>query len=215
MRHRRILKTQISSTIFFIFVLLSVIFGKAPAYGESGVSHEYKIKAVYIYQFINFIDGWDFQKEENKNNNEPIVIGIIGKNPFNDAFEPLKEKTVQDRKVTIKYFKGFSELKNVDKQNMSHPDIEKIKDCNVLFICASEKNYITDILSSIRNNTILTVADMQNFLEKGGIINFIIEKNKVLFNINTVAAKRAKLTIRAKLLRLAKKIIETDQVEKQ
>jgi hypothetical protein len=185
------------------------------AYGESEASNEYKIKAVYIFQFINFIEGWEFQKEGNKNNNEPIVIGIIGKSPFDDAFEPLMEKTIQDRKIFIKYFIGFSELNNTDKKDMPHPDLEQIKGCNVLFVCSSEKNYITDILSSIRNDTILTVADMPNFLEKGGIINFILEKNKVLFNINTAAAKRAKLTIRAKLLRLAKKVIETDQIEEQ
>lgn len=208
-----IFKTQINSIIFVMLVLLSAMPWELPVYGESEASNEYKIKAVYIFQFINFINGWDFQKEENKNSNKPIIIGIIGKSPFDDAFKHLKEKTIQGRNIDVKYFIGFSELKNADQEDISHPDIEKIKGCNIFFICSSEKNYITDILNSVRNDNILTIADMQGFMEKGGIINFIVEKNKVLFNINAVAAKRAKLAIRAKLLRLAKEVIEKDDIE--
>ena len=54
----------------------------------------------------------------------------------------------------------------------------------------------------------MTVGDTNGFLDAGGIINFMIEDQKVCFKINNYNAKQAKLNIRSQLLRLAKKVIE-------
>jgi hypothetical protein len=51
---------------------------------------------------------------------------------------------------------------------------------------------------------------MSGFLESGGAINFIIKDEKVCFEINNAAAKRAGLEIRSQLLRLAQRIISDD-----
>ena len=183
---------------------------------QSASSYEYGLKATFMYQFVNFIDGWKFEqeKDEEKENQEKIILlGIIGKDPFGDAFKPLLEKTVKDRKIEIERFDGFSKLKSQDKNVTVHPEIDQIKKCDLLFVCSSEQKYIDEILGSIRNERILTIADTKGFLEKGGIINFVIEKSKVRFEINVVGAKRAKMTIRSKLLRLATHIIMEDEVE--
>ena len=52
------------------------------------------------------------------------------------------------------------------------------------------------------------LADTQGFLEAGGIVNFVIEDNKVRFNINLTASEKSGLKIRSQLLRLAKKVIK-------
>jgi hypothetical protein len=52
------------------------------------------------------------------------------------------------------------------------------------------------------------VGEMPGFLEAGGIMNFLMEDNKVRFEVNAAAAKHAKLKIRSQLLRLAKRVIE-------
>jgi hypothetical protein len=182
-------------------------------------SYEYRIKATFIYQFVNFIDGWKFEQEKdgndknNENKEKTVLLGIIGKDPFGEAFKPLMEKPVRDRKFKIRRFEGFSKLKSQDENVTVHPEIDEIKKCDLIFVCSSERQYIDKILDPISNERILTVADMENFLEQGGIVNFIIEKSKVRFEINVVAAKRAKLTIRSKLLRLATEIIMKDEVE--
>jgi hypothetical protein len=182
----------------------------------SASSYEYRIKATFIYQFINFIDGWKFQQEKEENNKgkeKTIVLGIIGKDPFGGAFKPLADKTAKDRKIEIKRFEGFSKLKSKDKDVTVHPQIDQLKKCDILFVCSPEQKYIDKILSPIRNERILTIADTEDFLEKGVIINFIIEKSKVRFEINVEGARRAKLTIRSKLLRLATKVIMKDELE--
>jgi hypothetical protein len=57
---------------------------------------------------------------------------------------------------------------------------------------------------------VLTVGDMNGFLESGGVINLIMENNKVHFEINISAAKRAGIAIRSQLLKLAKRVIKED-----
>lgn len=188
---------------------------------QSAFLHEYRIKAAFLYEFANFIDGWKFQQEDDKGDRKgvkadrPIMVGVIGKSPFEEAFTSLKDKKVLDRKVVVKYFKGLSQLNATDKKVKLHPDIEDIKKCDLIFICSSEKQYIADILGPIRNQRILTVGDTEGFLEKGVIVNFVIERRKVRFEINTAGAYRAKLRIRSKLLRLAKRVITAADVETQ
>ena len=53
------------------------------------------------------------------------------------------------------------------------------------------------------------------FLDAGGVINFAIEDKKIRFDINTTAANRARLPIRSKLLRLARRVVKHDSVEGQ
>jgi hypothetical protein len=78
----------------------------------------------------------------------------------------------------------------------------------LLFICPSEKENINEVIDLVKDQGILTVSDTQEFLDAGGIVNFIIEDNKVRFDINLTASEKAGLKIRSQLLRLAKKVVK-------
>lgn len=191
------------------------------ASAESGAPSEYEVKAVFLYHLITFVDGLRFQQEAvagdetGRESNKQITIGIIGKDPFQDAFAPLLERRIQEKKVAIRYFKGFSDLNREDQEVTHHPDTEEIKKCDLIFVCSSEQKYIDQVLRPIRDERILTIADTPGFLEKGGIINVMTEAHKLRFEVNAVAAKRAKLALRSKLLRLAKRVLdEGDAKEK-
>lgn len=171
----------------------------------SETNREYQIKAAFLYNFIKFVD-WPGEKPDS---NEPIIIGVIGKNPFDGAFEPIKDKPVKDRKVVIKFFEGLSQI-DKSKKNLQ---TKAIKECNLLFICSSEKENLKETLDLLKGYSVLTVADMPGFLEAGGIVNFIIEENKIGFEINTAAAKQANLEIRSNLLRLAKRVVEKNSAK--
>lgn len=188
-------------------------------HADDTADREHRLKAAFLYNFMMFVDGerfrWDVKDEENADPNKPIQIGIVGRSPFGDAFEPLKDKTIRNRKVAIKSFKGFSELIDDDGQlPEKHPQLEAMRQCHVLFVCPSEQAYVTAVLGPFRTLDILTVGDTPGFLEAGGIVRFVIEDKKVRFEVNLAAATRAKLQIRSKLLRLAKRIITHDAFEK-
>ena len=178
--------------------------------GDDNAAHrEYQIKAAFIYNFIKFVD---WPKEKVAESNEPVIIGIIGKDPFGNAFAPVKDKEDKGRKVLIKWFKPIEELKKSGEKDKSllEREIESLRKCHLLFICSSEEKSINEIINLVKDHSVLTIGDMQGFLESGGIINFIMEEKKIRFEINMTAAKRAKLKIRSQLLRLAKRVLGDD-----
>jgi len=192
-------------TYNLVVIALTIVVAAHTTRAESEHSQEYKIKAAFLYNFINFVD---WPKEKVVDNNDLITVGIIGTDPFGKAFEPLNNKQAKGKKVLIKRFKGFEE--SIKSSNQ----IEAIRKCHLLFVCRSEKQQLKKIINIVKDHSVLTVGDMNDFLESDGIINFVIEDQKVSFEINNNTAKQAKLNIRSKLLRLAKKVIEEQTSDK-
>lgn len=117
--------------------------------------------------------------------------------------------------MVIQYFEGLATLNAGDEKVTVHPNIKDIEQCDLIFTCSSEKLYIRNILDPLRHKRILTVSDMPGFLNNGGTINFVVDENKVRFEINVAAANRAKLKVRSYLLRLAKRVLKTDDIEQE
>ncbi len=174
---------------------------------DSTFPHEHKIKAAFLYNFLRFID---WPKEKTGDANESVIIGLIGKDVFGDAFDDLKDKTIEDRPVVLKRFKGIKELQKEDKDKKPEQNlqIEAVRKSHLLFICPSEKQHRKEILNLVKGYGVLTVADTEGFLESGGMINLLTEDNKINFEINVTAAKQAGFQVRSKLLRLAKRVYE-------
>jgi uncharacterized protein DUF4154 len=169
-------------TIFlcFLIVLTKVA---PPVSTAADVFEEYDVKAAFIYNFTKFIT-WpakSFVSDE-----APFVVGIFGENPFGDALNLLKDKTVKGHPIEIRF------VNNLNEAPATH----------VLFICASEKDKIQKICNST-NAPVLTIGDAEGFCDVGGIIHLTTVDNKIRFKINQKAARRAGLYISSHLLQLA------------
>src|SRR2546425_11942562 len=81
--------------------------------------------------------------------------------------------------------------------------IEDIKPCHILFVSPSEESRLEDILANLKHRAILTVGDGAGFAQRGGMIRFVSERNKIRMRINVAAAEAVRLTISSKLLRAA------------
>lgn len=188
--------------VFLIFVLSAA--GICNALTEDQ-NKEYQLKAAFLYNFIKFVD-WP----ANMADSNEITIGIISKEPLVSLFEPLKDKKVKNKTCKVQQFPSFEEIQKLGGQNKKAADeqIESIKKCHLLFICSSETVYIKDILGQLKDTNILTVGEAENFLNEGGMINFVVEDKKVRFEINLDASDKAKLKISSQLLQLAKKVVK-------
>ena len=123
-------------------------------------------------------------------NQSPIVIGVLGSNPFNDILEGMvKKQTLNGRPVLIK----------------KSLNVEDLKTCQLLFISRSEQEPVQEILGRLRGVSVLTISEIDGFTTIGGIIQFVKKENKIRFRINHEAAKEANLKISSKLLSLAEK----------
>lgn len=197
-------QTMKIKTYIFAALLLALCVGPQVRAEATG-SREYQIKAAFLYNFLMFVD---WPQEKMANSDAPITIGIIGNDKFKDAFEPVKDKLVNGRKVIITRFKPFEEMKKSD-QTVQDKEIESIRKCHLLYICSSEEALFKEIINLINGYGVLTVASMEKFTGSGGgIINFIMEEDKVRFEINITSAKQAKIQIRSQLLKLAVRVLE-------
>jgi len=185
---------RIPITMFFCLSLLflngSIVKAESPA------SPEYLIKAAFLYNFTKFVE---WPQEAFKDDLSPINLCILGKDPFGEALNSIRDKRVRGRRLNIKHMNR----------------IEEISECHILFVSASEKENLKPVLSSLKNSAILTVSEMEMFTQQGGIINFIVVENKIHFEINPNVARRCGLKISSQLLKLAKIVPPESRKEKR
>ncbi len=174
---------------------------------------EYEVKAAFIYNFMKFIE-WPPNKTAEQNAQQAMVIGILGNNPFGNAFVPILDKEVQDRKIKLVQIPSYHTFyeKSTDKTNAPAAYLAQyqslIESCDVLFICLSEKSHLTILTEFTPGRGILTISDIPEFAKDAGIIGFVKDNNKIRFEINLDVAQRENFKIRSQLLALAKEVYE-------
>lgn len=197
------MKIKIYSLVFLF------AFGPVLAYAREDSApvqyEEYQVKAAFLYNFIKFAE-WPADKFAEPNT---LTIGILGEDPFGNAFEAIKGKTFQNRKLVIKQFGKFSDLckDTVEDKTKYCANAQSLRQCHLLFICKSEQPYFEQIIGTISNAGVLTVGENDGFLEAGGIINFVPNVEKPAFEINLTVAKKEKIRISSQVLRLARRVI--------
>ncbi len=184
--------------VLTVVLLISAVAASVQTQFSAGQPQEYQVKAAFLFNFIRFVD---WPNERKNDSNEPIFMGIIGNDPFGDAFEPSKSKPVKGRKIVLNRFKNFAEL---EKSGELRGEIEIIRRCHLLFICSSEKDNTKDIIKLLDGSPVLTVGETTNLLEAGGIIRLLTEDKKVCFEINLGAAEQVNLRISSQLNQITK-----------
>jgi hypothetical protein len=177
---------------------------------DTGVQdREYHIKAAFLYNLTKFVD-WPENKISDPN--EPITIGVVGKDLFADAFDSMADKHVKGKKLLIKKFQGLSQLRSqIDSDSdLLHRNIDSWRECHLLFICSSESKDFQEILKSIAGYSVLTVGEIENFIDAGGVVNLVPKQERTIFEVNLVAARREHLRINSDVLRLARRIIKEE-----
>jgi hypothetical protein len=193
--------------IFIIGCAISVFLLCGKASGESMPTTEYQVKAAFLYNFLKFID-WPPQKPTDSN--DVFVIGVIGsQNPFGTAFDAVSKGLIRDRKLVVLRFEPFDKIVGLkqDSSDKYNQEIGSLRSCHLLFICSSEAPSIPQIFDAVSGAGVLTVSESPEFLEAGGAINFVLEKDKIVFEINLIPIQQANVEIRSQLLRIAIKVI--------
>ncbi len=150
--------------------------------------HEYQLKAVFLYNFINFVTWPDEAFDEP---DRPFTIGILGEDPFGTFLEKVvADETFKGRPILLK--RGNS------------PD--ELADCRILFIGKSNRGRLDAIFKKVTPGRVLTVGDFEGFIEAGGMINLTHADQRVRIEINVRAIRSTELEVSSKLLRVAKVI---------
>jgi hypothetical protein len=143
------------------------------------------VKAVYLYNFGRFVH-WPPTATAGKR--DSFSICILGQDPFGPSLDStLAGETLDGKPLAVK--------------RISTPG--DAGECRILFISSTEENHLKEILAALDESSILTVSDMPAFSRRGGMIQFVLEGDKVRFEINLTKAETAKLTLSSELLKVA------------
>jgi hypothetical protein len=143
------------------------------------------VKAAYLSNFGRFVE-WPATAKGTPN--APFNVCILGEDPFGAALDAaLAGETIDQAPLVARRI-----LRPEDAVN-----------CRVLFISSSEEDRLKTILADLDKASVLTVGDSPEFARHGGMIQFVLEGNRVRFEINLPAARRVGLNLSSELLKLA------------
>jgi hypothetical protein len=127
--------------------LLGLVLPLASANGlgqEAGPT-EYQVKAAFLFNFAKFVD---WPEAALPKPNSPLLIGVLGENPFQDQLEKtIGNKKVDEHPLVARQYRSMAEATN----------------CHILFISSSEKARLPQIMKSLEGTSVLTVGEMDRF----------------------------------------------------
>lgn len=155
-------------------------------------ANEYEIKAAFLYNFAKFVDWPPTAFADPK---QPMGICVFGQDPFGHALEgSLLGKTIGDHPVLLGHAKQMADLAG----------------CQIVFLSASETPRLREVLGRMQKLHALVVGESEGFASAGGMVQFVLDQNRVRFVINPDAVERAGLRINSKLLVLATIVHDSD-----
>lgn len=146
------------------------------------------IRALYIYTFATLVE-WP---EEKRSGN--FVIGVFGEKPgvYSELEKKYSGKSIGSQKIVVKNYQSTKD----------------ISDTHILYVTPENSKHIKALLqTTIKENTLL-VTEVIGGLSKGAIVNFFIEGNQQVYEINKSNAKKHKLVIAETLSELAANVVK-------
>ena len=144
-----------------------------------------QVQAAYLYNFGKFVK-WPAVAPANQSG--AFIICVLDQDPFGDTLQStLSGETVAGKPVVVR--------------RLAKPQEASV--CHILFISGSRAHELNQILSSIDEAAVLTVSDMPDFSKRGGMIQFVLEGDRIRFEINLAGAEKSHLVFPSELLKVA------------
>jgi hypothetical protein len=173
---------------YALFTFLALLLAATTLHGEGQTAEQYRVEAVFIFHFAQLVD-WPQDAEAGTDNS--LFFCTIGNDPFAGALEEIVAgKQVALRTIHVRHLQMAQDMRS----------------CQLVFFSKAESKHTPEWLAALRNTPVLTVGETADFLDVGGIIRFLLENDKIRFEINLDAAQAARLKIGSRLLMLAERV---------
>lgn len=145
---------------------------------------EYEVKAAYLLNFGKFIRIAGVPERPHST----FDICILGRDPIGPAIDDLvANESIDNRPARV----------------VRITDATQGRACDIVFISPDEGDSIREDLALLAGTDALTVSDAPDFLERGGMIQFVLQGDHVRFEVNLNAVDRTHLVLSSELLRVA------------
>lgn len=167
--------------------LLAMLGGEL-AYSQA-ISED-QVKAAYLYNFAKFVE---WPEGSFPDASAPIHLCVLNDPSIGTQLSQIvKDKQISGRSIAV-----------VPIQNA-----EQGRGCQILFINSAQNWQVEHVIKVLQGASVLTVGEATGFVEQGGIVNFVIQNDQVHFQVNHRAATQSRLRMSARLLSVAKLVIE-------
>ena len=178
------LRTRTAASVIGALAAVWVL-SYAPLYAQQARPRDYDVKAAYLFNFGRFTT-WPAAGAPD--NGAVFAVCVLGRDPLGAALDSrVTGETIDGKRVTVKRIARA----------------EDTTGCRILFVSASEDGELAHILQALDGSRILTVSDLPQFVERGGMIQFVSDGKKIRFTVNVPAATQVGLTLSSELLRVA------------
>ena len=158
--------------------------------GEDGGVGEYDVKAAFLLNFIRYTE-WTGVTTPTPTG--PLVIGILGKNPFGKKLGRIAQAArIHGREVRVVELQSTGDLQGAE----------------VVFLSGRDPETVKNEAETLAGRGLLTVGDDPLAVEWGTALSFVPEGSKIRFAVNLSAARKQNVKISSKLLQLAVEILK-------
>lgn len=148
---------------------------------------EYAAKVDLLAKFTRFVE-WPPDSPV-RDPAKAFVLGVVGRSPFGDELDQhFLKQTLKGKPVQIRYCRNPGDVES----------------CDMLFICASEKERLGDLLARVRQRPVLTVADTAGFVHAGVMVGLIKDGGKLTFEVGLPPAKALGIRFSPGFLQIAR-----------
>jgi hypothetical protein len=158
------------------------------AFGDPAPAADPAAKAEMIYNVAKFIQwpGRAFKDSEGQ-----FVFAVMGEDPVAEALvSTLSGRTIAGRPVFVRFVKRIQDLSGSE----------------IAYIAVSEEGRLVETLRALEGRSTLTVADLPDFIGRGGMVDFSQADGQPRFEIHRERAEKAGLKISSRLLAIARVI---------
>jgi hypothetical protein len=202
-----------SITLAMLLAFVTALVGGTGGDPATDAERAAKIKAGMVLNFVRYTE---WPAESFAAEDSAIVITILGESKISKQLEEtVKGQQVRGRKVEVKKVKypQPSEGEKTVGEEQLREFHDKLRKSQVLFIGDDEDGHVESVIKEMGTSSVLTVSDLGDFAERGGMLGLVIREGRVAFNINKTKVQSTLLKVSSKLLGLAK-IVETREAKK-
>ncbi len=148
---------------------------------------ENAMKAAFVYNFISFTE-WPtnaFRKDKT------INLCVNAESSMATALSDLGGKKVNGIGLNLQLLDSLQ---------------KDLSNCHILYVDRFDRSDWQAVNSQLKDKSVLTISDDEVISEKGVMIALARSDSKIVFDIDMTAARRSRLTLSSKLLRLARTV---------
>ena len=144
-----------------------------------------EVKAAFMYNFARFTE---WPTDAFVSESAELVIGVAG----DEALRRRVDNVIRGK------FAGIRALKT---RHVKDPnDMASIQ---MLYIGGTAASRVEEFVQALHGVPVLTVSEVDGFVDKGGMINFLIANNRLRFEIGWDATEQSRLKVSSRVLTLA------------